>query len=233
MNRKKQMSDRFLIGALLALAGGFMDAYTYLCRGGVFANAQTGNIVLFGIRIAEGNFWGSLFYLIPIAAFVVGIFAALLVRRHFQMSGFHWRQSVLLAEICITVGVAFIPYGEWTNAASNILISFVCSLQVQSFRKIEQKAMATTMCTGNLRSASESFFNFCVTKHKDALVSALIYTGIILFFIVGAVLGAWLTAFFSLRALLFASAVLIVIFFLLFVRHEEQKKESQHADQGV
>ena len=44
-----QMSETILIGTLLALAGGFLDAYTYICRGGVFANAQTGNIVLFSI----------------------------------------------------------------------------------------------------------------------------------------------------------------------------------------
>jgi uncharacterized protein DUF1275 len=33
-------------GLLLAGAGGFLDAYTFIGRGGVFANAQTGNIVL-------------------------------------------------------------------------------------------------------------------------------------------------------------------------------------------
>ena len=41
-----QMSDSFRIGAILAAVGGFLDAYTYLARGQVFANAQTGNIVL-------------------------------------------------------------------------------------------------------------------------------------------------------------------------------------------
>ena len=50
-----QMSESLLLGAMLAMAGGFFDAYTYLCRGKVFANAQTGNIVLFGANIAEGN----------------------------------------------------------------------------------------------------------------------------------------------------------------------------------
>ena len=43
-----QMSESLLLGVLLAVAGGFFDAYTYLCRGKVFANAQTGNIVLSG-----------------------------------------------------------------------------------------------------------------------------------------------------------------------------------------
>ena len=37
MDKKKQMSDTMRLGVLLAIAGGFLDAYTYLCRGGVFA----------------------------------------------------------------------------------------------------------------------------------------------------------------------------------------------------
>ena len=48
-----QMSETVLIGSLLALAGGFLDAYTYICRGGVFANAQTGNIVLFSLHLCQ------------------------------------------------------------------------------------------------------------------------------------------------------------------------------------
>lgn len=54
----RQMSESFRLGAVLALTGGFLDAYTYLIRGGVFANAQTGNIVLLGVRLMEGD-WGG------------------------------------------------------------------------------------------------------------------------------------------------------------------------------
>ena len=67
-----QMSDSFRIGAVLALVGGFLDAYTYLFRGQVFANAQTGNIVLMGIQFAEGNWSKAFVYFIPIFAFVIG-----------------------------------------------------------------------------------------------------------------------------------------------------------------
>ena len=50
MNRAgHQMSETLFLGALLTVTGGFLDAYTYLCRGKVFANAQTGNIVLLGV----------------------------------------------------------------------------------------------------------------------------------------------------------------------------------------
>ena len=41
---------------LLAVVGGFLDTYTYFTRGGVFANAQTGNMVLLSIAAAQGKF---------------------------------------------------------------------------------------------------------------------------------------------------------------------------------
>ena len=49
-------SESVRLGVLLAIVGGFLDGYTFICRGGVFANAQTGNIVLFGVEITKGNF---------------------------------------------------------------------------------------------------------------------------------------------------------------------------------
>ena len=42
----KQMSEAFVTAAFLSVSGGLQDAYTYISRGKVFANAQTGNIVL-------------------------------------------------------------------------------------------------------------------------------------------------------------------------------------------
>lgn len=36
-----QMSETFVNAIFLTLSGGFQDAYTYCCRGEVFANAQT------------------------------------------------------------------------------------------------------------------------------------------------------------------------------------------------
>ena len=56
---KRQTSETYRVGILLAAAGGFLDAYTFICRGHVFANAQTGNIVLFGVSLARGDLAGA------------------------------------------------------------------------------------------------------------------------------------------------------------------------------
>ena len=61
---------------LITLACGFLDAYTYLARGHVFANAQTGNVILFALG-ATGRNWGqALQHLWAILAFMVGVLLA-------------------------------------------------------------------------------------------------------------------------------------------------------------
>jgi len=61
------------IGALLAAAGGFLDRFTYVGHGHVFANAMTGNVVLPGISCFSRS-WKTALHLLPaIFAFVVGV----------------------------------------------------------------------------------------------------------------------------------------------------------------
>lgn len=69
-----QMSEAFINCIFLAMSGGFQDAYTYFTRDGVFANAQTGNVVLMSREFMTGNFKQALKYLFPILAFAAGVF---------------------------------------------------------------------------------------------------------------------------------------------------------------
>lgn len=55
MKKALQMSESIEVAIFLALSGGLMDAYSYLLRGEVFANAQTGNMLLFGVYASKGN----------------------------------------------------------------------------------------------------------------------------------------------------------------------------------
>ncbi len=82
----RQYSDSLRVGILLALTGGFLDAYTYISRGNVFANAQTGNMVMLGINFMEGNFRGIINYIIPIIAFAIGVLLAEVIRTKLSKS---------------------------------------------------------------------------------------------------------------------------------------------------
>ena len=77
------MSESIILGVILALSGGCMDAYSYLCRGRVFANAQTGNMLLLGINLFEQNRAKALAYALPVLAFTIGIVFAEVIRYSF------------------------------------------------------------------------------------------------------------------------------------------------------
>ena len=54
---------------LIAVAG-FWGAYTYLLRGNVFCNAQTGNVVLMGLALGSAEWAKAGYYLVPISAYI-------------------------------------------------------------------------------------------------------------------------------------------------------------------
>lgn len=217
MNENKQISETLLVGTILAMVGGFLDAYTYICRGGVFANAQTGNIVLVGIKVAQGDYTGGLYYLIPVFSFLVGIVVAEYIRRRFKKSDkIHWRQIVIAFETIVLASIAVIP--NTNDVLANILVSFVCSMQVQSFRKIYGNAYTTTMCTGNLRSATESLYEFKDSKNVSDLKKSLHYYVVIVFFIFGAAIGTMLTGVFGNKTIYFACLLLAVVFAMMFIK---------------
>jgi uncharacterized membrane protein YoaK (UPF0700 family) len=58
---------------LLTLANGFLDAHTYIARGGVFANVQTANVIFFAIDSSEGKWTAALAHVWPLLAFAAGM----------------------------------------------------------------------------------------------------------------------------------------------------------------
>jgi uncharacterized membrane protein YoaK (UPF0700 family) len=216
------MSESYLVGVLLAIVGGYLDAYTYISHGHVFANAQTGNVVLLAIKIADWELLNALYYVVPIFAFIVGTLVAEIVRSRYKNNNLlHWRQIVIILEIGILFLTSYIPQGKM-DALVNVLISFVCALQIESFRKMNGITYTTTMCTGNLRSATEELYHYIKTKDAEIGERCIQYYGLIIAFIVGAGLGAWLTNIFLVKSVLFDCGLLIFVLLLLFYKNEEK-----------
>ncbi len=215
--------------AFLILSGGLQDAYTWFYRGEVFANAQTGNVVFFGVNLFSGNFSECIKYLIPMLAFFAGVLFAEVIRKAFSgVKSVHWRQMVLLTEIAVLCGVAFIPTS--LNMLANALVSFVCAAQVQSFRKIEGGTFASTMCIGNIRSCAESLFSAVTGKKRGSLVKAAIYFGVIVLFMLGAGLGYVLTNAIGSYAIMVSGGLLAVGFCLMFIKYEEERNAPEGED---
>ena len=217
--RITQISESKQLGILLALAGGFMDAYSYMQRGHVFANAQTGNMLLLGINLSQFHLLKAMQYAIPVIAFTLGIALAEGVRL-INWKKLHWRQTALIVEIIILISVAF--FNNQMDLVANSLTSFACGIQVETFRKIQGLSAATTMCIGNLRSGTENICKYIKTKDKKHLDNGLFFYLIIGCFIIGAIIGNFFVGFLHNHAIIICSFFLIVAFMMMFIDLEKE-----------
>ena len=216
--KSRQTSESFLLSAIVSASGGFQDAYTYNLRDKVFANAQTGNIVLMSQHLMQREWAKGLHYLLPILSFAVGILIAEQVSFHYRNAKkIHWRQIILLIEIIVLSAVAFVPAS--LNVLANVLVSLACAMQVQSFRKVNGYPYASTMCIGNLRSGTESLSVYLRNHEKGALKKAMHYYGIIIVFAIGAGIGGILSINIGYRCILISSMLLLLAFFMMRKEH--------------
>ena len=207
---KTQTSESFRLSALLSFSGGLQDAYTYNMRDGVFANAQTGNVVLMSQNFMLGEWEKGLHYMFPLISFAAGIFLAERIESRFKNTGrIHWRQIILFIEILLLLVVGFLPSG--INMMANILVSFSCAMQVQTFRKVHGYGYASTMCIGNLRSGTESLSQYFRTKERKTLYKAMHFFGIIFIFAIGAGIGGILSARLGIGTIWISPTILIVV----------------------
>src|SRR3954453_12834509 len=72
--------ETVMVALLLAFAGGYIDAYTWIIHG-VMANAQTANLVLLWVYGTMSNWDKALHFVPPILAFAAGTVIAAWLRR--------------------------------------------------------------------------------------------------------------------------------------------------------
>ncbi|WP_160675345.1 YoaK family protein [Clostridium sp. C8-1-8] len=207
---KYEIHETVSFGILLAIVGGFLDSYTFIARGGVFSNAQTGNIVLLGIYGAQGQWMHALEHLPPIIAFILGVIVTEIVKGNSpKMFIQEWGKAILILEIVVLFIAGLITKNN-SDILVNTIISFVSSLQIASFRKLGDCPYSTTMTTGNLRTACEAAYAAVTKKDKKASERAKKLFTIIICFILGAFLGAILTILFGVKAIWLAALILCI-----------------------
>lgn len=210
-----EMSESIILAIVLAIGGGFRDSYSFNSRGHVFANAQTGNLVLFSQALFRRNWHIAFKFVFPLVAFVVGVYITDLIKAKCKNNQYiHWRQIILVLEVVMLILVGFLP--EKNNHFANVIISMACSMQVESFRNFLGLPMATTMCTGNMRSMSELLSSYTLEGNKMKLKKASYYYLVIFMFCIGAGLGAITSDLWGIKAIWLDSIIMLMAFFMMF-----------------
>jgi uncharacterized membrane protein YoaK (UPF0700 family) len=220
-------SESIELGIFLAIVGGFLDAYTFVGRGGVFANAQTGNFVLMGIEVATGEWRQAVLHAVPILAFVLGVLIAEIIKKpSLRLLIPDTERTVLILEIVVLFIIGFVPY-TIPNMMVTVAISFVAAIQFSVFRKLVGSPYTTIAITGNLRSATqEAYIAFTKKDYKSAF-QAIRFSMVILSFLAGAILGGGLTSFIGVKAVWITVVVLICSVVLLSI--DERKNNRTYA----
>lgn len=187
---------------LLSIIGGMFDGYSYLVRGNSFSTMQTGNMIYLTLNILEGKNDTILLYLIPIIFFSISIILVTILKHFFSNKNKLFLIICLFMETIFVISSAFIPKGE-LNYLSTSLLSCASGIQFSMFLNLDKISLTTTMCTANLKNASENVGLFISKKETKYLWNALKYFFVILFFLLGIVIGYYLSPIFNEYSILF------------------------------
>lgn len=175
---------------LLILVAGFYGGYTLSCRGGVFCNAQTANMALFAVALGSGNWSRAAYYLIPMSAYLLGIMVSEALPRPLRrLHLLRWDTVLILVEMLVVVLLGFIP-ATAPHPISQVIVNFVCAMQLNTFRSAEGTPMATTFCTVHLRQFGAGLTAWI---RRGKRPSAVTDNGLMLLCFVAGVLSAALT----------------------------------------
>lgn len=197
------MCERKWVFHLLIVVAGIFGAYTYVLRGNVFCNAQTGNVVLMGLALGSGKWRQALYYLIPISAYLMGAFVSEWfpnpIKRRLPI---RWDTLFIAIEMLAVLGLGLIPLSAPVQI-SQVAINFIASMQYNTFRQAEGVPMATTFATNHIRQIGVGLAK--VIKHrrtgdKSHRGKLLTHSGMLFFFLLGAVVGTVLCHLFAEKA---------------------------------
>lgn len=212
--KEEKLHDNILIGVCLSMVGGFLDAYSYLLKGKVFANAQTGNVVLLFISAANRELHKSLKYILPIATFALGIFISEFFKNKHYVKNYTRMVTVLIFEV-LTIAAIGLTGTYFGYDVINSVISFIAALQVANFDKVDGNPIATTMITGNLKSSMINLAKYRTLKDTKYLHSFFKYLLIIASFGIGVAVGFITIQCYAEKSILLCEIFIIIAFIML------------------
>lgn len=216
--------ESFFVCITLAVVGGFLESFTYILKGGVFCNAQTGNFAMLAIYFASKEYAQAAYYIMPIFAYIIGISCTIYIPKWLsKINGIHWETIFVFCEIVILFLLAFLP-DTTPNGVTNVPVSFICAMQYNTFRKSNGIPLATTFCTNNLRQAVIHFCTGVNEKSRESKIKSLYYVSVILFFVIGAAVGTVLIQKVQQKAVLFCCIILLPVLCILFLSDRKKRK---------
>lgn len=227
MQKEIYFHDRLGTAIFLTFIGGFLDAYCVILRGGVFASAQTGNIVFIGLDVAT-NQWSQLPEKIsPIIAFAIGVVIVQVAKRHFNTTRLNvWRLWLLGIQIIALIFVGFLPTSV-PNMFVTTILAMSMAIQYASYATVNGYPYANAFTTGNYKKLVENTYLYLATKQKKYQQKAQYFGLIVGSFFVGTISSGLFVKVLSVHTAWIAAAMLTIFFGLQVYFTEEVRVETK------
>lgn len=198
------------IGLGLTFIGGFIDAYTFMQRGGVLAAGQTGNLIFLSVDVARRDLPGVVTKLVTVIFFIIGVTLVGLLEHRLGARSHYWRLPILIAELVVCLMVGMLP-ATVSNAMVVPPLAFVMAMQTTAFSAIAGHGYNNVFSTGNLKKATIALTNYWLTGARTELATGLVYWELVLSFAVGAIVSAILQRWWTLRTIWVAAGLVILV----------------------
>jgi uncharacterized membrane protein YoaK (UPF0700 family) len=138
-----------LQAGLLTIVAGLADAVGYVAMGGVFAANMTGNTVLAGLSLGEGQLDLAAKRLAPLVTFFLGAMLARLLLRLFHRPAV----PLLLEAALLAVVGLLLPFGR---EPALMLVALAMGLQASAITHFGGTAVSTVVVTSTLARIAEA-----------------------------------------------------------------------------
>ncbi|AYM02083.1 YoaK family protein [Levilactobacillus yiduensis] len=203
------------LGATLVM--GMIDADTFLNHGAVFVSAQTGNMVVFVVKLAEHG-WGAAWVNVPVwIGYFLGCFLAQGLSEHLGQGNKRRQMRWLML---LDVG-AYTVLASLQTAIPTLWLIFglgiVAGYELTVFRQVGGIGINNGIMTGNTKNLATATYRAWfdgdrVARSKQRRIAIVLAT-----FILGCGVGARLATLTPLGVLWIATALKLILLAWLFV----------------
>lgn len=220
--------EKLWVFIFLMFVSGFYGAYTYTLKGGVFCNAQTANFVMMAIAIGNFNITKAVYYLIPMAAYIIGaMISEELALRIKKYNFIRWDTLLILIEIFVVILLGFLP-DSLPFQVSQVIVNFICSMQYNTFRQANKIPLATTFCTNHTRQVGVKLVKFFRHKDKKQISNMFVHIKMLCAFVLGASIATYLGLKMGNKSLFFNLIPLSIVFIELFKADRFKERGKLH-----
>lgn len=204
---------------------GFIDAYTFIVRDGVFASAQTGNMVVLVAKIFGGHPYEALIHILAFLGFALGAFMGQGLIEHYKEMGWKKYRIYLLIQTVFLLVVATLQ-DYMGPGLIGFLLGWLAGYELTLFRKINTTNINNGIMTGNTKNLMNNLYLAIFKKNTAALHefrTLLLGIGVFMFGVGAGTLVLFIGVSVNLWTSFFIT--LVVYCWLLF-----KKEQAEHED---